>query len=145
MNATTSVGRGTVATLESKISFEIRAPVWISASRILHCSGYKKSVSSWSSADVEVRTARLILLPELHHECLSAIAGAAAAGNASQFYGIVVIDGQLFARPDLPPAAVKQVARGSFWLQVGLAAMVDIFRATSADSSVNCKAAFQIS
>ena len=136
MNATTSVGRGTAARLESKISFAIRATVWISASRILHCSGYKKSVSLWASR-WNSATARLKLLSELHHKCLSAVAGAAAAGNASQFYGIVVIDGQLFARPDLPPAAVKQVACGSFCLQVRLAAMVDILRATSPDSSVN--------
>jgi hypothetical protein len=46
----------------------------------------------------------------------------------------------MFRRP-----AEKKVAPASFWLQVGLAAMVDILRATSADSSVNCKAAFQIS
>jgi hypothetical protein len=88
---------------------------------------------------------RLILLSELHHKGLSTIAGAAAARNASQFYGIFVIHGQLFARPDLSPAAEKQVARGSFWLQVGRAAMVDILRSASADSSVNGIAAFQIS
>lgn len=144
MNATTSVGRGTAARLESKISFAIRATVWISASRIFHCSGTKKSVSLWSSR-WNSATERLKLLSELHHKCLSAVAGAAAAGNASQTYGIFVINGQLFAQPDLPPAAEKQVARGPFWLQVGLAAMVDILRAASPNSSVNYIAAFQIS
>ena len=94
------------------------------ASRIFHCSGYRKSVSLWSSR-WNSATARLKLLSELHHKCLSAIAGTAAAGNASQFYGISVIHGQLFARPDLSPATERQVARGPFWLQVGLAAMVD--------------------
>src|ERR1700686_2849991 len=102
MNATTSVGRGTAAKLESKISFAIRATVWISASSIFHCSGYKKSVSLWSSR-WNSATAGLKLLSELHHKCPSTIAGTAAAGNASQLYGILVIRGQLLARPDLSP------------------------------------------
>jgi len=50
---------------------------------------------------------RLILLSELYPKCFSTSAGAAAAQNASQFYGIFVIHGQLFARPDLPPAPEK--------------------------------------
>jgi len=49
----------------------------------------------------------LILFSELYPKCFSTSAGAAAARNASQFYGIFVIHGQLFARPDLPPAAEK--------------------------------------
>jgi hypothetical protein len=130
MNATTSVGREMVARLESKSVLRFARPSGFrprkyftaaDTGRAFHCGQ-----AEWNSA-----TPRLILLRELHHECPSAIAGAAAAGNASQVYGIFVIHSQLFARPDLPPAAVKQVARGSLWLQVGLAAMVDILRATS--------------
>jgi hypothetical protein len=46
----------------------------------------------------------LILFSELYPKCFSTSAGAAAARNASQFYGIFVIHGQLFTRADLPPA-----------------------------------------
>src|SRR6202041_2673607 len=50
-----SVGRGTEARFESRTSFATRAAVWISASRIFDCRGYKRpclssSDGTWSAS-----------------------------------------------------------------------------------------------